>query len=268
MAAGELAAWFAAVGAFVPVAIMHGRSSRWARQPPGSPEPFPSGFAKGAYRAGPGLCEPRLRRAAEARFPPEIRGSALPGDAEVLAIIQPDGSLVARVLAAPEPRDLFEREALAAAARHVFEPGTRNGVPVPVVVTLVLGFQPTSTARPRVRIIGGTADPPASLRSDLRDLAERPGPGLLRPLPIRKVYPPCPASLRAARPSGRLEMVAVLTAAGEVGELEVTRELDSESGFDDAAVAAVREWVFEPAMKDGVAVPVLVSMFLSVDWQV
>jgi outer membrane biosynthesis protein TonB len=268
MPAGELAAWFGALGLVVPVAIMHGRSSRFAgKAPPPAPESFPHGFAKGAFRAGPGLCEPRLRRAVEPRFPPEVRDIAVPGHAEVLAIVQPDGSITARVLSAPEPRDLFEREALSAAARHVFDPGSKDGVPVPIVVTLILEFSPPSTPRPGMRIIGGTADPPAAPGSRLADAAERPGPGLVRPLPIRKVYPPCPPSLRASRASGRLEMLAVLSAGGTVDDLEVTHAFDPDSGFDDAAASSVKEWVFEPAMKDGVAVPMLVAVFICVDRQ-
>ena len=268
MPAGELAAWLGALGLLVPVAIIHGRSSRFASKgPPPAPEPFPHGFAKGAFRAGPGLCEPRLRRAAEPRFPPEVRDVAVPGYAEVLAVVRPDGSLTARVLSAPEPHDLFEREALAAATRHVFDPGSKDGIPVPVVITLIFEFQPPATARAAVRIIGGTADPPAAPGSRLAGAAERPGPGLVRPLPIRKVYPPCPSSLRASRASGRLEMLAVLDAGGRVDDLEVTSALDPDSGFDDAATASVREWVFEPALKDGIAVPVLVSLFVCVDRQ-
>jgi TonB family protein len=230
------------------------------------PEPFPDGFAKGAYRACAALCGPRLRRHADPKFPPEIRDLMLPGEAEVLAVVKADGSISARVLAAPEPRDLFEREALAAAARHIFEPASRDGVPVPVVVTLVLGFQPPAGPRPSVRIVGGTADPPPGLMSALCRQAERPGPGLVRPLPVRKVYPPCPASLRAARMSGRLETLAVLDIDGRVSDLEVVREFDPNSGFDDAAIAAVREWVFEPALRNGVPVPVLVSLFVSVSF--
>jgi hypothetical protein len=52
-----------------------------------------------------------------------------------------------------------------------------------------------------------------------------------------------------------------------VGEFEITCEFDRESGFDDAAATALREWVFEPPLKDGAPVPVLVSMFMTVTCQ-
>lgn len=244
---------------------MHGRSSRRDVRQDTQPEPFPQGFAKGAYRATIGIREPVLERTVTPRYPAEALRHSIPADVEVLAVVGADGTLSARVLAAPDPRSAFEREALAAAGRYVFRPGARDGLPVPVVVTLVLGFRPPGGPPPAARVIGGTADPPAGLRSRLTSLAELPGPGLLRPLPVSKVYPPYPAGARSRRISGRVEMLAVLNADGRIGELEITRSLDAASGIDDAAAAAVRQWVFEPAIKNGEAVPVLMSVFVGFD---
>jgi TonB family protein len=45
-----------------------------------------------------------------------------------------------------------------------------------------------------------------------------------------------------------------------VSDVRVVRSLDALYGLDDAAVRAVTQWTFEPGKKDGVVVPVLVTI--------
>ena len=251
-----------AAAVLVPAAFIQGRSGRHAGKSSSGPvpRPFPAGFAKGAYRTGPGMRAPALQHTANPRYPAEV-DDPRPATVEVLAVIDEDGDVTARVLAAPEPREPFEREALATVRKYVFEPGAIAGAPVPVVVTLLIDFTvPESSGRPG-RIVGGTADPPPGIASPLADRARPTGPGLLRPLPVSKVYPDL--SSLVAELSGRVEMLAVIQADGAVGEVEITRRLAPH--VDDAAVEAVRGWMFEPAIEKGRPVPVLVSAFLSVN---
>jgi TonB family protein len=63
-----------------------------------------------------------------------------------------------------------------------------------------------------------------------------------------------------AKVEGRVKMEMVVQADGTVGQVRVVSSLDhNRFGLDDAAVKAVKEMRFTPAMKDGVAVPVLLS---------
>ena len=249
-----------AAAVLVPAAFIQGRPSRRSGGAP-APQPFPTGFARGAYRAGPGLRAPALQHTARPRYPAEV-SPPIPADVEVLAVIDEDGDVTARVLVAPEPREPFEREAIAAVRKYVFEPGAIGDTPVPVVVTLLVPFRTPAAPITPLRIVGGTADPPAGVSSRLTALAGAPGPGVIRPLPVSKVYPEVAPEIYA-RVSGRVGMLAVLNADGLVEDLEVTRPLAP--GIDGPAVDAVRRWVFEPAMRDGRAVPVLVSVFVSVN---
>jgi len=79
-----------------------------------------------------------------------------------------------------------------------------------------------------------------------------------------------PKMIKSARPNyapeamrakirGRVMMEMIVRADGTVGEVRVVRSLDRKLGLDDAAVKAAKEMRFTPAMKDGVAVPVLLS---------
>lgn len=60
-------------------------------------------------------------------------------------------------------------------------------------------------------------------------------------------------------------MRVVVLENGNVGDVVVTQSLDKEHGLDQAAIDAVRQWEFEPGMKDGqpVAVEVEIKMRFS-----
>ena len=203
---------------------------------------------------------PVLQHAARPRYPAEV-SPPVAADVEVLAVIDEDGDVAARVLYAPEPRAPFEREALAAVGRYAFEPGAIDGKPVPVVVTLMVPFRTPLAGRSPARIVGGTADPPPGAASRLVGMADAPGDDIVRPLPLAKVYPGIPGP--GAALAGRVEMLIIVNAQGQVAEVDVTRSLAPD--FDHAAVAAVRQWVFEPAIRKGGAVPVLLQVFLTID---
>jgi protein TonB len=83
--------------------------------------------------------------------------------------------------------------------------------------------------------------------------------GITAPRIIKSARPNYPAEAMRAKVEGRVKMEMVVQADGTVGEVRVVRSLDRKFGVDDAAVKAVKEMRFAPAMKDGVAVPVLLS---------
>jgi protein TonB len=64
------------------------------------------------------------------------------GDVLVEMIVNPDGSVgKTRVVASLDPIDGLDANALDAAQQYRFVPGTLNGQPVPVLVTLSLSFR-------------------------------------------------------------------------------------------------------------------------------
>jgi TonB family protein len=72
------------------------------------------------------------------------------------------------------------------------------------------------------------------------------------PHPTATFAPPYPAR-RIGNASVVVEMLVSTT-----GSVERTRIVGPESGFDDAAVGAAASWHFEPARRDGTAVPAFV----------
>jgi TonB family protein len=50
---------------------------------------------------------------------------------------------------------------------------------------------------------------------------------------------------------------------GTVGRVEVTKSLDSVFGLDQEAIKAVKQWRWAPGVRQGLPVPVLVSVELT-----
>ena len=87
-----------------------------------------------------------------------------------------------------------------------------------------------------------------------------PGNGVTPPRLIKSGRPEYPAEAMRAKVQGRIKLEIVVKTDGTVGEARVVRSLDRKYGLDDSAIKSLKDYRFVPGMKDGVAVPVLVSM--------
>jgi protein TonB len=81
--------------------------------------------------------------------------------------------------------------------------------------------------------------------------------------PIHKVEPVYPVLARQARVSGTVELLGVLGTDGRIHELKVLR---GHPLLINAALEAVRQWIFEPTLLNGqaveVAAPITVNFIL------
>jgi periplasmic protein TonB len=84
--------------------------------------------------------------------------------------------------------------------------------------------------------------------------------GLSLPTVLRDVRPTYTAEAIANRIQGSVLLAAVVLSDGTVGEVAVIRSLDTAFGLDGQAVLAAKQWLFNPGMKDGVAVAVRVTI--------
>lgn len=89
------------------------------------------------------------------------------------------------------------------------------------------------------------------------------GNGVSVPALVKEVKPSYTAQAIAARIHGTVLLSAVVLADGTVGEVTVVRALDTQYGLDAQAVSAVKQWLFNPGQKDGVAVAVRVTIAMS-----
>ncbi len=88
-------------------------------------------------------------------------------------------------------------------------------------------------------------------------------PGITVPAVIKDVKPQYPAEAKEKRIQGVVELDAVILEDGTVGEVTVTKSLDDTYGLDQAAVDALKQWLFKPGQKDGKPVPVRVAVEMS-----
>jgi protein TonB len=93
--------------------------------------------------------------------------------------------------------------------------------------------------------------------------AQKAGPGVTSPRVVKEVKPEYTEEAKKARIQGTVVVEAVVKTDGTVGDVKVTRSLDTEYGLDAQAVKAARQWLFEPGKKDGKAVPVRVAIELT-----
>src|SRR5262245_5239180 len=77
---------------------------------------------------------------------------------------------------------------------------------------------------------------------------------------IKQVKPGYSGDAIRARIEGVVYAACVVNADGTVGDIRITKSLDSRFGSDDAAIAALRQWTFSPALKDGRPVPVAIEV--------
>ena len=76
--------------------------------------------------------------------------------------------------------------------------------------------------------------------------------GVSNPVPIKdsQTEPDYPEIARVARMEGNVVLQAIIRKDGTVGELEVLRTSRPGTGFEEAAIEAVKTWRYEPAMQN------------------
>jgi TonB family protein len=95
----------------------------------------------GVYRPGAGITVPRLLRQVQPNYTDAARRAKIAGTVLVEAVIGTDGvPRSMRIIRSLDDQFGLDQEALKAAAQWRFEPGTRDGQPVPVMVTLEMTF--------------------------------------------------------------------------------------------------------------------------------
>ena len=80
--------------------------------------------------------------------------------------------------------------------------------------------------------------------------------GLVAPKVIREVKPKYTAEAMRAKIQGRVKVQVVVGTDGRVDRARVLESLDKDLGLDEAALAAIKQWTFEPGKLNGKAVPV------------
>ncbi len=99
------------------------------------------GTGGGAYKPGNGVETPRLIREVKPQYTAQAMRAKIQGEVVLECIVMPDGSVGnVRVLRSLDAAFGLDQEAIKAARQWRFQPGTRQGQPVPVLVTIAIAF--------------------------------------------------------------------------------------------------------------------------------
>src|SRR4051812_43441583 len=146
-------------------------------------------------------------------------------------------------------------------------PGNVAPVAPPDGVSMETGREGAATERAVGLVSGVESGPPATLADFGNTIAPPPPPepsapirlhsGMKAPVKIADVPPAYPVIARTARIQGVVILEAVLDAQGRVASVHVLRSIPL---LDSAAVDAVQQWRFTPALLNGEAVPVVMTV--------
>jgi len=92
------------------------------------------------------------------------------------------------------------------------------------------------------------------------DVVDGNEPGVTLPKLVSRVNPQYTPAAMQAKIEGTVMMKAVIRTDGTAGDIAIVQSLDSQYGLDEQAVAALRQWRFEPGRKAGKPVPVRVTI--------
>ena len=99
------------------------------------------GTGGGAYRPGNGVLTPRLLQEVKPQYTAQAMRAKIQGEVLLECVVQTDGSVGnIRVVRSLDSTFGLDQEAIKAARQWRFAPGTRQGQPVPVLVTIAIAF--------------------------------------------------------------------------------------------------------------------------------
>ena len=99
------------------------------------------GVGGGVYRPGAGIVNPRLLREVRPQYTAEALRAKITGTVYLEMVVLADGTVGdVRITRSLDPVFGLDEEAIKAAREWLFEPGTRFGEPVAILVNLALDF--------------------------------------------------------------------------------------------------------------------------------
>jgi len=109
-----------------------------------------------------------------------------------------------------------------------------------------------STPESRARSVAGAGQ-------SVRQLGTK---GCINPAPLYPMDPQYTEAAEHAQMAGDVEIDADVLSNGLVGEVRITKSLDTKYGLDQQAVAAAKGWLFDPARCNGAPVAMTVGLII------
>lgn len=193
------------------------------------------------YRVGDDVKAPVAIVHVNPQYPEEARAERISGMVVLETVIDHTGAVRDIKVLKGLPHGLSEA-AVTAVKQWVFKPGTMNGEAVDVIFNLTINF----------KLDKNDADPNAPLRV---------GGDVKAPIVMERVEPVYTEEARKERISGIVILEAIIGRDGLVKEAHVLKPLPF--GLDQAAVEAVKQWIFKPGTLEGKPVDVIFNLTIN-----
>jgi TonB family protein len=207
----------------------------------------------GVFRVGGDVVAPRAIQRVPPIYPAEARKARVVGVVVLEAIIDETGTVDDVRVLRGLPFGLSEA-ATDAVRQWKFAPATKSGVPVPVIFNLTMNFRLDS----EVPSEGDAAINPRADDESSEGRPHRVEGNVIAPRLLSRVDPQYTPDARAHRVAGVVIIEAHIDESGRVVDTRILKNLPF--GLGEAAVNAVRQWIFEPATLDGRPVPVIFNL--------
>jgi TonB family protein len=209
-----------------------------------APGPAASQTADQVYKPGDGVTTPTVVKDVKPNYTPDAMRRRVQGLVGLSCVVRADGNVGECRVTRPLDAEL-DQEALRVAKQWQFKPGTKDGKPVAVEVSIDMSFTMRDKQAPRTK--QGAENPPVY----------RPGAaGVSSPVVIREVKPNYPEDVKKEGIQGMVELEGIVQPDGTIKDIRVTKSLDAR--LDREAIEALTQWRFRPGQKDGTNVRVLV----------
>ncbi len=160
---------------------------------------------------------------------------------------------LAKLLDDQKAQALKEAQAKEQAPAPVPEPAKTAEVQPPPVETPVQ--EPPKKEPAVAETPKPAAAEPSVKEGDLVELT----PDVNKPELVKKVNPAYPAAAQKNRIEGTVILSLLISEGGQVADVKLLRAAGKFSGLNEAAMAAVRQWKFRPAVKEGKRVKVWIT---------
>jgi protein TonB len=219
-----------------------------AAQPVAGQPAVPLVGGRTPVRVGGSIPAPKKIKDVRPVYPAIARSARVSGIVIVEATIDQNGHVAGARVIRSVP--LLDDAALGAVRQWEFTPTLLGGVPTPIVMTVTVNF--TLAPEQTTAAASGTPAPPLDGRTPIRV-----GGNIAAPRKIRDMRPVYPAEAIQERVTGIVIIEATIGTDGRVAGARVIRSVPL---LDDAALTAVRQWVFTPTLLNGVPTPVVMSV--------
>ncbi|MEN6560382.1 MAG: energy transducer TonB [Acidobacteriota bacterium] len=219
------------------------RVARWTGVWVGDGPPT-GGVASAVLKTGEKVKPPKLIKSVRPVYPEIARQAQVEG----VVILEATADTQGRVAAVKVLRSipLLDQAAIDAVRQWVYEPAVVNGKPEPVSFTVTVRFDLDQDKKGA----GGAAAAGGAVGGVLQSQA---GSNVKPPRLVQEVRPVYPEVARKAGVEGTVIMEATADTYGRVSAVKVLRSIPL---LDQAAVDALRQWIYEPMVIDGKPQPV------------